>query len=118
MPEWEVDQLKLPSRHGWRARAGCKIFVADRGAVRFDYPQDWFVSPDDESVKFYDQEPPDDDSRLEVSYVRLPPLDWSGLPVNSLVEAAMQGEERPIHARGPMKEARRGDLELAWRAVG
>ena len=112
-----MDELRLRPTHGWRARPGCKIFVADRGAVRFDYPTDWVVSPDDDSVKLYDKEPPDDDSRLAVSYLRLPPLDWSGLPVAALVEAGMRGDERPIDTWGPMTESRRGDLELAWREV-
>ena len=112
-----MDELRLRSRHGWRARSGCKIFVADRGAVRFDYPQDWVVSPDDDSVKLYDKEPPDDDSRLAVSYVRLLPIDWSGLPVAALVEAGMGGDKRPIDTWGPIREARRGDLELAWREM-
>ena len=91
--------------------------MIDRGAVRFDYPQDWVVSPDDDSVKLYDKEPPDDDSVLAVSYVRLPPIDWSGLPVATLVETGLRGDERAIDTRGPMREARRGDLELAWREV-
>ena len=117
MTELERNELKLRSRHGWRARSGCKIFAADRGAVRFDYPQDWVVSPDDDSVKLYDKEPPDDDSRLAVSYLRLPPVDWSGLPVAALVEAGMREEPRPIATWGPIREARRGDLELAWREV-
>jgi len=118
MAEWEKDELSLHPRHGWRARPGCKIFVADRGAVRFDYPQDWLVLPDEDSVKLYDKEPPDDDSRLAVSYLRLPPIDWSGLSLAALVEAGMRGDERPIHTWGPIQEMRRGDLELAWREVG
>lgn len=118
MAEWENEDLRLHSQHGWRARPGCKIFVADRGAVRFDYPRDWLVIPDEDSVKLYDKEPPDDDSRLAVSYLRLPPVDWSGLPVAALLEAAMREEERPIDTWGPIGEVRRGDLELAWREVG
>ena len=72
---------------------------------------------DNDSVKLYDREPPDEDSRLEVSYIRLPPVDWSGLPVAALVETGMRGDERAIDTWGPMQEARRGDLELAWREV-
>jgi hypothetical protein len=91
--------------------------VADRGAVRFDYPQDWILAPDEDSVKLYDKEPPDDSSQLAISYLRLPPVDWSGLPVAALVEAGMQGDERPIDTWGPIRKAQRGDLELAWREV-
>ena len=112
-----MDTLPMHSRRGWRARPGCKIFVADRGAVRFDYPRDWFVSPDADSITLYDEEPPDDDSCLAVSYMRLPPVDWSKLRVATLVEAGMSGDTRPIDTWGPIREARRGDLELAWREV-
>src|SRR2546425_5798922 len=117
MTEWERNESTLRWGHGWRARPGCKIFVADRGAVRFDYPQDWILAPDEDSVKLYDKEPPDDGSRLAISYLRLPPVDWSGLPVAALVEAGMQGDERPIDTWGPVRKAQRGDLELAWREV-
>jgi hypothetical protein len=91
--------------------------LADRGAVRFDYPQDWIVSPDADSVTFYDKEPPADDSRLTLSVVRLPPVDWSGLPVAALVETGMRGDERPIDTWGPIREAQRAGLDLAWREV-
>ena len=111
MTEWERDELELRARHGWRAQSGCKIFVVDRGAVRFDYPQDWVVSPDDDSVTLHDKEPPDANSRLAVSYVRLPPVDWSGLPLAALVETGMRGYEQAIDTWGLMREARRGDLE-------
>jgi len=117
MAEWEQDDLRLHSHHGWRARPGCKIFVADRGAVRFDYPQDWFVVPEEDSVKLCDKEPPGDDSRLTVSYLRLPPVDWSGLPVTALLEAGMREDERLIDTWGPVSEMQRGDLQAAWREV-
>lgn len=117
MADWERKESTLRPWHGWRAKPGCKIFVADRGAVRFDSPQDWVVVPDEHSVKLYDKQPPDDDSRLEISYQRLPPIDWSGLPIAALVEAAMRGGKRPIDTWGPIRETRRGDLQLAWREV-
>jgi hypothetical protein len=85
--------------------------------VRFDYPQDWFVLPDENSVNLYDKAPPDDDSRLAVSYLRLPPIDWSGLSVAALLEAVMRDDEPPIHTGRPISAVQRGDLELAWREV-
>jgi len=116
--EWESDELRAEARHGWHGRPGCKIFIADRGAVRFDYPREWVVSPAADSINLYDKEPPDDNSRLAVSYVRLPPVDWSGLPLAALVDAGLKDSEQPIDRRGPIREARRADLELAWREVG
>jgi len=117
MGEPESETLRIDPRHGWRVRPGCKIFVADRGAVRFDYPQDWIVVPDEDSVKLYDREPPDDACCLAVSYLRLPAIDWSGLPLRALLETAIRGNERSMGTFGPMTEMRRLDLELAWREM-
>src|SRR5947208_10282464 len=38
MADWLKEELTLQEDHTWRARPGCKIFVADRGALRLDYP--------------------------------------------------------------------------------
>jgi hypothetical protein len=107
--------LPLTAWHGWLARPGHKIFVADRGAVRFDFPQNWVVSPGAHSIAFHDRTPPDDDCRLELSFVRLPPVDWSGLPVAGLVEAAVGGDERTRDSWAPPHDVSRGDMEMAWR---
>jgi hypothetical protein len=61
--------------------AGCNVFVADRGAVKFDFPREWVIAPGDDSINLHDKAPPDDDCVLAVSYLRLPPIDWSGLPL-------------------------------------
>jgi hypothetical protein len=58
--------------------------VADRGAVRFDFPDTWVLKMGERTVCLYGREPPDDDCRLEVSFTRLPPIDWSGMPVAEL----------------------------------
>lgn len=116
MNESERPRALQPG-HGWSARPGCKIFVADQGVVRFDYPKDWIVVPDEDCINFYDEEPPDADSCLAVSYLRLPQIDWSALPLRALLECALQEDERPIDALGPIREMQRLDLELAWREV-
>jgi hypothetical protein len=115
--KWEKQTLKLQGRHFWTAQPGCKVFVADRGAVRFDFPQDWMVVPDSDSIKLHDKPPPDDDCVLAVSYMRLPPIDWSGLPLSSLVEQTSKGDSRPIYEWGEIIESRRADLEIAWREM-
>jgi hypothetical protein len=114
MADWTKEKLPLHDRHTWRARPGCKIFVADRGALRFDYPQDWVMIPGENSFHFHDRQPPDDDIHMEVSLIRLPPADWSGLPLRNLITAAIDGDERDIRSRGEVQEARNGDVELAW----
>lgn len=108
------QSLKLKKRHRWRARPGHRIFVADRGAVRFDFPQSWVLKFNSLSVSLHDAEPPADDCRLEVSFNRLPPIDWSGLPVARLLEDAVFGDTRDIETRAPTVSLRRGTLRLAW----
>lgn len=73
MGKWKRQTLKLKENHGWRAKPGYKIFVADRGAVRFDIPQEWIMDPGKDSIKFHDRTPPDDDCLLQVSVLHLSP---------------------------------------------
>jgi hypothetical protein len=118
MAKWHKQVLKLQKDHGWKAKPGYKIFVAGRGAVRFDYPAHWVVIPDTISVKFHDREPPDDDCRLEVSYLHLPPgVDFSGLPLTKLLDEALKGDTRGIFDRGNIVKVERPDLELVWREL-
>jgi hypothetical protein len=109
-----VEHTPLRRDHTWRARPGCRIFVADRGALRFDYPDTWVVQPDATSVSFFDRDPPDDECRLTVSIQQLPPVDWSSLAVASLLTAVVPGGVGE-GAPGPVHVTQRGDLELAWR---
>ncbi len=108
------DFLELKKGHRWRARDGNRIFVADRGAVRFDFPRGWVIKFNESSVSLHDKEPPDDDCRLEVSYTRLPPVDWSGLPVERLLDTAIESDARPVESRAPSVSLMRGELRLAW----
>jgi hypothetical protein len=118
MAKWDKRTLKLPEKHGWHARPGFKIFVADRGAVRFDFPNDWVVEPgDDGSIKFHDKQPPDDDCTLAMSVMRLPPGDWSGLKLSFLVEKLVEKDTRGSTLRGKIIEVHRADLDLAWAEV-
>jgi hypothetical protein len=111
---WELRKL-LPG-HFWQTHAGCKTIILDRGAVQFDYPRSWVVQPDDGSVALFDRTPPADDSRLEVSYFRLPPIDLSDLPVADLIDR-VTSKEREHATCGPLREEIRGGMELAWRDV-
>ena len=43
MSHWEKRTLQLPENHGWTARDGYNVFVADRGMVRLDFPEGWIV---------------------------------------------------------------------------
>jgi len=113
--KWKKETLKLKKDHEWKAKPGYRIFVADQGAVRFNFPQDWIVQPDSDSTKFYDREPLEDaDCRLECSYLRLPPIDWSGLPLSQLVQVAVEGGHRALVPVGRLIHMEREGVELAW----
>lgn len=114
MAQWKKKSLRLKDDHAWRGKPGYRIFAADRGAVRFNFPQDWVVIPDTDSIKFHDLPPPDDNCRLEFSYMRLPPIDWSALPLPRLVESIVEGEERELLSRGEIVHVRRHHVEVAW----
>jgi hypothetical protein len=114
MKRSKEERLRLKRGHHWRARPGHRIFVADRGAVRFDFPDTWVLKMGERTVCLHDREPPDDDCRLEVSFTRLPPIDWSGMPVEQLLETAVGGDTRGIEGRGRVYSFRRHGLRLAW----
>ncbi|HWE38724.1 MAG TPA: hypothetical protein VG406_19405 [Isosphaeraceae bacterium] len=119
MPRWSKKTLKLQPDHGWEARPGYKIFVADRGAVRFDFPESWAIEPGERSIKFHDRTPPDDECTLEVTVFYLADgVDWSGLPLRVLLEQVVAGDgERSgleYETRGEIVETRRGRVEVAW----
>lgn len=110
--------LRLKDDHGWEANPGFKIFVADRGAMRFDFPQDWFVDFDKKSVKFLDAEPPNDNCRLEASFNRLPPADWSQLPLKKLLQDVMEHDERNVTSKSEIISIDRDDLKIVWAELG
>ena len=39
MARWKKEVFNLHPQHRWTAKPGYRIFVADKGAVRFSFPQ-------------------------------------------------------------------------------
>ena len=114
-PKWKKTTLKLKDDHQWTGTPGYKVFVADRGAVRFEFPETWIVTPGEDAIKFYNRRPPDDDCLLQLSVMRLPPgIDWSGLPLRVLLKEATRDDHRGAVPLGEIVDVRRPDLELAW----
>ncbi len=114
---WKKQILALKDNHAWEALPGYEIFVADRGAVRFNFPKDWFVKPASDCIELYDQKPPNDNCRLAVSYLRLPPVDWSGLPLSELIESAVKDDRRNIISRSKITNVPRDGIEVVWTEV-
>lgn len=117
MAKWKKRTLRLKKQHYWQAPPGHRVFVADRGAVQFNFPQAWVVVPEVDAIHLYDGQPPDDNCRLAVSYLRLPSLDWSGLPLSQLLETMVNGDEREIVEKGKPTQLRRNNLDIAWTEI-
>lgn len=117
--QWTKETYNLPPGHAWKSRPGYRIFVADSGAVRFDFPQDWVVIPGDDAIEFHDRPPPDDDCVLKVSVMHLPPVKggWGVLPLERLVREVVRGDSRGVSGGEDVVTVRRDDLELAWTEV-
>ncbi len=113
-PEWIKETLELGDDHRWQCNPGYKVFVADRGAVRFDVPQDWHFEPDVKSFKFMDRKPPDDDCRLEVSFNRLPEADWSLFPLHYTLKKVLEEDSRGVIDRGEIMTVKRQTARIVW----
>jgi hypothetical protein len=116
MTSWNRRDFKLRSDHRWRAKPGHKILVADRGALRFEYPEKWIVEPGEEgSIRLFDGRPPNDNCRLEVSVIYLPPIDWSSLPLSQLIKDVISNNyDKDVISRGRVHQVKRPGQELAW----
>ncbi len=128
---WHKEVFNLPENHGWTAKPGNKVFIADRGALRFEIPQDWLVEPSRKSIKFRDGKPPDDTMGLEVTIFYAGygmNIDWSTLPLHQLIKdvtsddaPARRGRASRRRRRG-LDDTKRGspitvklgNLEMAW----
>ena len=136
--KWEKRTMRLPKNHGWTAKPGNKVFVANRGQVIFEIPQAWAVKPGESgSIRFFDHEDEDEAKmRLEMSVLRdavftgdepaifdfkiarsRPAVDWSDLPLTHLLENAVGIDERGVLNRGRVHESRGRDLEVVWQQV-
>lgn len=98
--------LPIPADHGWRARPGFSIIVADRGAARFDVPVGWHVQRgDDCDLHLCDAPPPADECSLKLTMLRVP-LPAQNLPaLGDLLQAvAGPGELDVVSCGEPVVE--------------
>ena len=119
MAEWQEKSIPLKEGHNWEARPGYSVLVADRGAVRFEFPEGWIIRPGEKgSLKLMDREPPDDECTLEMSIFYLnPKVDWSGLELAPMVEQLREDDVRLMLDRGEVVSFRRGRMDVAWAEV-
>jgi hypothetical protein len=108
-------RMKMAENHSWEAPDGYKIMVIDRGAVSFNFPENWIVAKLEPHLELHDAEPPDDEARLSVSFWRTPPgIDWTDLPLAPLLAKASEGSKLEILARSEIIRFPRADLEIVW----
>lgn len=104
------QSFPLPENHGWNAPPGYNVIVLDRGAARFDVPAGWHVSHGQDSLKFQDAPPPNDECSLEVSMRRLSGVAIDAVPMEEMLRTALGAEQRC----GPMRRERRANHRLVW----
>ena len=106
-------KLKLKSNHTWKCKPGYSICVIDRGLVRFDYPSNWIVEPDEGAVHLHDRPPSVESCDLGVSIFRVPGVDIRELCLDDTLREAL-GNDRKPYQQSEIHHVARVDLELAW----
>jgi hypothetical protein len=113
--KWVKETLKLSENNNWKSDEGYKIFVAGRGAVRFDIPGDWHMEPKESSFRFCNKKPPDDDCAVEVSFNLLnPQVNWKDLPLTPIVRQLAQKDERDVIEVGTVVQVKRQTAKVVW----
>jgi hypothetical protein len=102
--------------HEWTSKPGYKIFVANAGEVRFDFPQEWVFIPGESALEFHDRQPPDDDCILQLTIFPAPPgFDATSAPLpDFLVQITKDGPQGDT-VYGEVHYEKRNDCEVAWR---
>ena len=112
---WTRDTYQLPEDHRWRAAPGRKIVVLNGGAVMFECPAGWSVTPGTPQTDIRDGATPElSTCTLAVSCLQLPPADWTALPLSRLLRETIDAADEDRIAEGPVVDAGRDDLELVW----
>jgi hypothetical protein len=108
-----VEKLKLKDNHTWKSKPGYSICVIDRGLVRFDYPSNWIVEPDEGAVHLHDRPPSVESCDLGVSIFRIPAEHVRELSLDDTLRETL-GPERKPYQQSEIHHIARGDLEIAW----
>ncbi len=109
----DVERLKLKQNHTWKSKPGYSICVIDRGLVRFDYPSNWIVEPDEGAVHLHDRPPSVESCDLGVSIFHMPPGFAQDLSLDETLQSAL-GSDREPYQQSEIRHIERGDLEIAW----
>jgi hypothetical protein len=108
-----VEKLKLKNNHTWKSKPGYSICVIDRGLVRFDYPSNWIVEPEEGAVHLHDRPPSVESCDLGVSVFRAPAAHFQLLCLDDTLRDTL-GSDRKPYEQSEIRHIARGDLEIAW----
>jgi hypothetical protein len=113
---WKKISVPLDPGHKWQCKPGNQLFIADRGAVTFEFPQGWVVRHDQvDTITLHDRAPPDDSARVSLTIFRLPPVEggWSQLPLNQMLKSKPAQDDED---RGEMvvHDVARPGMEMIW----
>ncbi len=112
--KWIKETYELQPDHHWQSQPGYKVFVADRGAVRFDVPSHWIFEPRTGSFRFMDAEHPDNNCCLEVSFNRLPEHDWTLFPLKGILKKIIEQDTRNPIETGEVITVDRQTARIVW----
>jgi hypothetical protein len=107
------ERLKLKSNHTWKSKPGYSICVIDRGLVRFDYPSNWIVEPDEGAVHLHDRPPSVESCDLGVSIFRVPAEHVRDLSLDETLRDTL-GSDRKPYQQSEIHHIARPDLEVSW----
>ena len=109
-----VEKLKLKENHTWKSRPGYAICVIDRGLVRFDYPSNWIVNPEDGAVHLHDRPPSIESCDLGVSVFRVAAQEIKELSLDAALRETLAKDPKKAYEESEIHHIERGDLEIAW----
>ncbi len=128
MPErWKKTFIPLPKTHGWRTtKPSNSLFVAHRGAVSFEFPREWEITPTGKGTLMLRDNPyPDENMRIEVALIQLynadgtlvrqtnTQVEWEH-DLKDMFEEMMRKDPREMLALGKLREAFNPEFELLW----
>jgi hypothetical protein len=119
---WIKSTVTLPATHSWKSPPGYNVFVADRGAVRFDIPTGWVIRHDQkDTLTIHDVDPPADNARISLTVFRLPPIKggWKQLPLEKLLydvctDAGRMNRKKKSKQSLVINTDHRPDMDLVW----
>jgi hypothetical protein len=107
------EKHRLKDNHTWKCKPGYSICVIERGLVRFDYPSNWIVEPDEGSVHLFDRPPSVESCDLGVSIFRVPVEHVQELPLEEMLRESL-GDGRKPYQQSEIHHIARGDMDIAW----